>query len=620
MAIILRFALTLTLAISFSGAIFAAGSPGKAGQSRTASGSLQKKGTSQARVIVEKPGNIQFEEMEGRQPVTARQKTIPRNLVLQPNFPPPPPTTNNNKQPQFATAGHVSKVGQPVNGVAANKARTQQKLPVRDKAWTLQPTLGELSTGVASPVAVTSPAPQITTRVIAPRFVNLNQIAPVRIQIRNTASDDARQIKLIAILPPHAKFMAAQPQPTLVNGQQFEFVIDQLGGNQTREIQIDVIPTTKKPINIQTDLWINNHQIVEVGVREPKLQISATGPSESHTGKHVVHTVTIENIGDGIAEDIKLSCLVPGQVELLEGQQDYFMRQLTPGRSAQIQFKSAAYKAGEIEMNFAVASKGLETVKTVSAIHVFQPQLVVSASGPQINFVHRDGIYSIQVENTGQVDVTEVELAVAVPEGMKVTTVSRQANVNKVSGILIWKFKRLAAGAQESIQLKAQCDTAGRQVYQVAASCQETRTEKFELITEVQTRSNVSINVNSQSGPVEIGSPAKFSVWVENKGSSAAEGVEVIVELPPALMAVPQEHFSVGDLDNTLRYPSIDLKAGEKKELVFEASGANKGEHVVRAILTVKDSARRLIAEDSVFVFETDLSKVSESLQPEIRR
>ena len=64
----------------------------------------------------------------------------------------------------------------------------------------------------------------------------------------------------------------------------------------------------------------------------------------------------------------------------------------------------------------------------------------------------------------------------------------------------------------------------------------------------------------------------------------------------------------------------MDLEPGAKQELEFSTIGIDQGEHVVRSVLQLDGSQRRIIAEDSVFIFESDESKVGEALRPAIRR
>ena len=55
---------------------------------------------------------------------------------------------------------------------------------------------------------------------------------------------------------------------------------------------------------------------------------------------------------------------------------------------------------------------------------------------------------------------------------------------------------------------------------------------------------------------------------------------------------------------------------GERVQVV----GVAQGEHVVRSVLKTSDTERRVIVEDSVYVFETNEARVSENLSPVIPR
>ena len=53
---------------------------------------------------------------------------------------------------------------------------------------------------------------------------------------------------------------------------------------------------------------------------------------------------------------------------------------------------------------------------------------------------------------------------------------------------------------------------------------------------------------------------------------------------------------------------------------VSKKAGVVKGEHVVRSILQTAGSERKIIVEGSVYVYEINESRVSESLSPVIPR
>lgn len=467
---------------------------------------------------------------------------------------------------------------------------------------------------------VTTVAPQISTRILAPKFVNLGQPTSIRIQLQNVSQQTAQEVKVFATLPSHAKFTSARPAPTKVEGQQYEFKVGRIGTRQVREIQIEMVPNEKLPIKVATQIQVLDQQSIAVSVREPKLRIDIAGPQQVHTGQWVSHVLTVTNVGDGIAENVRFAREQITALHVEKNQLEYIIRRIAPGETKRAELKSFTQSAGKFDLGFAVTSNNLNPQKLTRVLTVLQPELEVSAVGPNVNFVNRDGIYKIQIDNTGLVDVTDVSIGLDVAEGFEVTTVSRQAKVEPQTGRLNWFFKKIDANSKEEIQLKAVSKTPGRQVCTIEVRSNETQAEQIKLVTRVAARADVSINLSNQGGPVEVGGKTEFVVAVSNKGSSLASDVQVKVEFSASLMPISQPSYSVRELDNTIQFTPLEIAPGETKEFRFGVVGVSAGEHVVRSVVKLNGSERSLMAEGSVFVFETDQSKVSESLEPTIHR
>jgi len=249
---------------------------------------------------------------------------------------------------------------------------------------------------------------------------------------------------------------------------------------------------------------------------------------------------------------------------------------------------------------------------------IFEPTLQVSAIGPKVNFVDRNGIYTINVENKGKVPVTDILVSLNVPEGLKITTINREANVDAAKGVLRWKFDEVAAGSVEQIQLIALAEKAGDLVCDITVDSHETAKKQIMLATRVTTRANLSVALKNNSGPVQVGGKAAFVVELANDGSRQAVDVNVKVELPPSLRAVATDSQKIAISGNTVSFIEPQIGAGRTVSFEFSALGVEAGEHVVRTETRIEGSERRVIAEDTVFVYDIDEARVSESLKPSV--
>jgi uncharacterized repeat protein (TIGR01451 family) len=467
--------------------------------------------------------------------------------------------------------------------------------------------------------AVSNSMPSVATEIIAPKDINVNEVAPLRINVQNVGKTSVENVKIVTTLPSHVNYETSSLTPTSNNGE-LVFTIPQLAAGQTRQISLDITPTEKRELDIATRVFVESGLRLAVNVRQPQLALSVTGPNEVNIGSTTLHTVTIENTGDGIAQQVRLEADFPGELRFMEQTGMKNVRSLKPGEKVQVQVKSLAQAPGQCKLDFAATGTGCQAQPASSPVRITQPELKVSAVGPDMNFVERDGIYSISVDNAGEVDVENVQVTLSVPSGMKVTTISRQAKINEKNGTLSWTFPRMPAQSVETIQLKATAMQPGEQICRILVSSNDTREKEVALKTIVATRADLSINLNNVGGPIQVGNEAEFLVVVENRGSSLANEIQIQVELPESMRPVNHANAFVEENENSILFMDTKLEPGKTREFRFKAVGVAKGEHIVRSTLQVTGSERRVIAEDSVYIYEPAEARVSESLSPTIPR
>ena len=466
----------------------------------------------------------------------------------------------------------------------------------------------------------TKSTPTIQTQIIAPRTTNINQTARFFVQAQNIGTANVSNFKLIATLPPHAKFVGSNPQPSNVSGQQYEFTFHSLNPRSKQTVQLDISPTEKLPLNISTQVQIESQQQVAVTVQQPVLQVAVQGPDAIQTGKNFTHEVTVTNVGDGVAESVRISTQRPSELEIGSKNQKTLVPRLLPGQSAKFELSSFAVAPGNTDVVFQVSATGAEQKQAKTPIRIIRPELGVQVLGPSQNYLGREGIYTIQLQNTSEMPITGVNVQLKVPKGLKIDTISQQAKIDKNTGQLSWNFNNIPGNQQQVIQFRAKSTQVGTQFCQVSVQTKETASRQMSLKTQILGRADLSIRVTDTGAPVGIGSKSEFFVEVANYGSINAEGVQVRVELPSALMPVNQPGYTIDPSGNFISFDNISVEAGKRQTLKFKVVAVTQGEHVVRGTVTQQGSVQSISSENSIFVFETENAKVSGALVPEIRR
>ena len=459
----------------------------------------------------------------------------------------------------------------------------------------------------------------VSTEIRSPGTVNVNQSAEVQIKLKNLSSETVENVKLIAEISEHAKFISANPSPSKVEGRTYEFIIPRIGNQQSQEVVLNLVPTKKSPLKIGTQVVLENVQQTIVGVKQPELSLAIVGPQQITAGKSQKHQLEITNVGDAVATGVQIEMNYPAYLRPTQANKPSMISSIKPGASVNVSLESLALAPGNGKLEVSATSNNAKQQKTTFEIGVYEPELHLSAAGPKINFLQRGGIYSIDVENTGEVDITNLSVVVSVPVGLKVTTISRPARIEADQSVLTWNFDKLPPNSMEQIQLKAIASQEGQQICNILVISDDTVKKEFRLATQVITRADLNVGIKNQSGPVQVGSKAEFLVEVENNGSRAANDVTVNVVLPGSLV-VAKDTPNYNQSNNSITFTDPTIAPGQKKIFRFSAVGEAQGDHIVRSTLQTSGSGKKLISEKSIYVYDSDETRVSEALNPVLVR
>lgn len=579
-----------------------------------------------ARVIQLRP-SIETAVQEKVEDFSSRTKRLATNPLANVDSPFVPPAVKVSKAPQVAFdeigpgSSSASSFSAPViidveeSAPPAPDVIVEQVQPPAVRVASSQPVRG--GGMLSSPLQRNESTPIVAAQISAPEFVNVNEVAPVRIDVRNPGKSTVYDLKLVAMLPENVKVEARNGT---VTNDQCIFEIDSLKPGENRQLMMEVVAETKQSLDIRTALTISNRSRIQVGVRQPKLVVSIEGPPQTNIGSKATHIVTVTNVGDGVAKNINLIADIPDTLQIVQKSGFESPETLRPGEKAQARIVTVPLKPGQTELAFAAEGNFCKAKTAEAGLRITQPELRVAAIGPDMNFVERDGIYTITVDNPGEVDINNVEVQFAIPEGVEVTTISRKAKMDGRQRTLSWKFDRIEAQTEQTIQLKAIAKSEGEKNCRIRVASDETNEKEVTLKTIIATRANLSIQMQNIGGPVQVGSETTFVVEVENRGSLVANDMEIEVQLPAGMRPANPKDGVVDESANSILFADSDLRPGKTRKFKFSAIGVEKGEHVVRSSLATVGSKQRIIVENSVYVYEPAQARVSESLQPSMQQ
>jgi uncharacterized repeat protein (TIGR01451 family) len=469
----------------------------------------------------------------------------------------------------------------------------------------------EMNTSAAVPVL------SIATSVAGE--INIGASAQFVISVKNSGKSIAEGVSIQTTLPPAVKFVRAAPTPSATTDQLIQFDVGDLPPGAVHRITVELIPQKKGPVDLQTRAFFSASTQSALQVRQPEIAIRCGGPETAQFGETVTFCVTVENIGDGPAQDVVLTPHLP-ESSFLEAQVPRAgkIAVLSARQAQEFKFTVRANQQEWLEGAFVASAQDNREVQCSHRVKILRPDLKVELSGTRVGFLGSHGEYAIRTWNPGDTVLHGVTVTLQVADGLEVTTLSEEGSVDLENRVYTWCLPTLSPGESHSIQLKAKAAEVGRQVQRVVASTDGPLRTDGTHLTHVISRADVDVAVRNAKEAIEVGEAEEFTITVVNRGSRTAETVKVTVQLPEAVQSLAADGSRTADPQ--IQLPGFRLNPAESKTLTFRAVGLSSGDHAVRATVETESAAVPTVAETVVYFYDQDeLQRIARELDGKVQ-
>ena len=463
------------------------------------------------------------------------------------------------------------------------------------------------STAVESSFSTVVPVLSVDTT--SPAEINVGRPAKYAITVRNTGAGRAEGVRVRPSWAARVNMIEATPKPSSIVGNALVFDLGNLNPDAKRTISVTFAPTQTGGLQLATKTSFSCSTSSDIAVRQPVLTVACRGPKSANFGSPADFIVRVTNTGDGVAEDVVIEPRLGGDTPAARQLKPLEIGWLPPGESQEIPLSVLVDQPERLDLNVRVAHAGSEPVTANAVVAVHRPQISVTANGPALAFVNRDGVYEIRVTNSGNAPAENINIESVLPRGMKLSVVGRPVQFDQESNSLLWTLESLAAGHEEILRYKASLSVEGKHTQQVRATALGGLDVSTEHLTQVMRRSHLNVAVRNTGGPAATRQPAEFTIAVSNDGTKAASGVRVKVELSGSLEPVVRDGYTAAE--NLLIFPMMEIPAGEQTDLSFSVIGYKEGEHVVKVTIESAGMSQRLTTETSAFFYDNEVGDVA---------
>ncbi|MEE2780780.1 MAG: hypothetical protein VX431_01130, partial [Planctomycetota bacterium] len=335
-----------------------------------------------------------------------------------------------------------------------------------------------------------------------------------------------------------------------------------------------------------------------IKVQEPKLTLEINGPHEIEYGDTKIYRLTITNPGNGVAENVQL------KLKPLDGSgRPMAVRNLgamEAGGKQVMEVELTARQEGYLNVEaLAVADTDLQT-SARQRVLVRRAQLAVSAKGPEMNYAGTTATYRFRVANQGNSSAENIRVVATLPTGGEYIESSNEGEWSPESRQVVWNIPALVAQNHQNFEVRASLSHPGENTFGVRLSAEDDLAATGEVVTMVEALADLQLVINDPRGPVPVEEETTYEVLISNRGTKAAEMVDVVVFFSEGIepIAVSGGAAKV-ETGQVIFHPIEEIAPGEEVVYKITAHANRSGNHVFRTEVACEAADVRLVAEES---------------------
>lgn len=485
--------------------------------------------------------------------------------------------------------------------------RRQPPVPPASSSTMLSQALAERSQNTQRQVSALSP---VTIETIAPQGIDVGQPARFVLNVYNTGQSVTDAIVVVEV-PEQVKLRAIEPQPQYAQDQVLQFWMKQIPAKGVSKITVDATSNGGKSIEFSTKLVLTSTISSVVKIQQPELTVECEAPEAAVAGNPVQVRVRVANEGTGAAQQVRISPVVSEGARLVSPQKyPLTVGTIEGGRGIETVIECIPGPDNQINVAVKAEADNATTAQHSTRLAVRHPALQLKVEGPTLRYINRTAIYQISVVNPGDSMVEDLTITATIPQQLQVTGIESRTEFDRDKHTLTWKLAELEPNRPELLGFEIKALEEGNHATEIVATAKHGVTARTSQATHVVSRADLSVNVVDSEQAVEVGGTLGMIIELANRGSRAAENVQVKVKLPEALELAEGNNVDVKD--GYVVFPTqVSLGADEKRQLKLDVIGRQAGDHLTEVVLSSDSLTHDLKVQTTSFFYDGKAGRVA---------
>ncbi len=490
---------------------------------------------------------------------------------------------------------------------AAEAANEPTVLPQAAPAPTAgaKPAVESHQAGAERVFLIENESPLIAVRTRGPRTIVVGKPSSYVVELSNESHAAAEEVVVKIDIPSWVEVIRQEPSSGGIrvdaddqgDGKMI-WTVGRLEGEAREQLLLNIVPRGSRPLDLAiTWTFTPVRSTAVIQVQEPKLELDVIGPQDVLYGETKVYTITISNPGTGEAENVLLKLLPLVSNGKAAGARR--LGNIPAGERRTIEVELTARQTGRLQVRAeAVADGGLDA-RGAQEVLVRRAVLEVQVDGPPMKYAGTRARYAVRVSNSGDATARDVVATATLPAGAGEVATSDGGTLEPEQGQVRWHLGTLRPGAARVLELECALMSPGANRLDVQAVAAQELNALGSVVTNVESLADLKLTVNDPKGAVAVGDDVVYEVRIVNRGTKAAENVNLYGFFSEGIepVAVRGWRGQLGEGEVILeRIPR--LAPGQEMVIKISARAERRGDHVFRAELECNNPETKLAVEE----------------------
>ncbi|MCD6452901.1 MAG: DUF11 domain-containing protein [Dehalococcoidales bacterium] len=278
-------------------------------------------------------------------------------------------------------------------------------------------------------------------------------------------------------------------------------------------------------------------QIPGIHTEHPWLSLSKTGPDTVSLNEKFYYTIKVENSSDaGEATNVVVKDTIPAGLTYYSSSPTasvsgntatWNIGTLDAGNSEILKLRLNASQVGQWTNKAIVTSAEDVEVEASATTQVINPLVSIDKTGPSQGNQGTNIVYTITVNNTGSVNLTNTTVTDQIPTGM--SYISSSPTGSHSGQQVWWSLGTMTPGEQEQLSLTVSCDSVGSWTNSASVSSSEGATDTDTSSTDITTSAGgMTISSTDTVDPISVGVQTTYVITVTNQGLATLHHLQII--------------------------------------------------------------------------------------------